>query len=87
MSDELTNAIRKLKPNAEFSFTDNDYSTIQWNNLEGDAPTKVEIETAIKEIKLEKEAAKVKAKADKTAAAAKLEALGLTADDLKALGL
>ena len=35
----------------------------------------------------DKEAAKVKAETDKTAAAAKLAALGLTADDLKALGL
>ena len=35
----------------------------------------------------DKEAAKVQAEADKPAAAAKLEALGLTADDLKALGL
>ena len=34
-----------------------------------------------------KEAAEAKAEADKAAAQAKLEALGLTADDLKALGL
>ena len=33
------------------------------------------------------EAAKAKAEADKAAAQSKLEALGLTADDLKALGL
>jgi len=35
----------------------------------------------------DKEAAKAKAYADKEAAQAKLAALGLTADDLKALGL
>lgn len=36
----LTKAIKKLKPNAEFSFIDDDYSTVQWDVLEGDAPTK-----------------------------------------------
>jgi hypothetical protein len=82
MSDELTNAIRKLKPNAEFSFTDNDYSTIQWNNLDGEAPTKMEIDAAIKEIKSEKAAAKAKAAIDKTALLAKL---GITDDEAKLL--
>ena len=37
--------------------------------------------------KIAKVAAEAKAEADKAAAQAKLEALGLTADDLKALGL
>ena len=35
--------LKKLKPTAEFSFTDDDYSTIKWYNLEGDAPTQAEI--------------------------------------------
>ena len=35
----LAKAISKLKPTAEFSFTDNDYLTIKWDILEGKAPT------------------------------------------------
>ena len=87
MSDELTNAIRKLKPNAEFSFTDNDYSTIQWNNLEGDAPTQAEIDAAIEQVKTDEAQVKRDKATAKAAAQAKLAALGLTTDDLKALGL
>ena len=83
----LSEAIKKLIPNAEFSFIDADYSTIKWDVLEGEAPTKLEIEQAIKEIKLN-EAKKISELAEnKAKAEAKLAALGLTADDLKALGL
>lgn len=83
----LVKAINKLKPEAEFVFTDNDYSTIEWHKLDGDAPTEKEIEIAIKEIKAEEIAEAKKAEANKIAAQSKLTALGLTADDLKALGL
>ncbi len=51
MENYLTRAIRKLKPNAEFSYTDNDYSTIKWDVLEGNAPTESEINAAIKQVK------------------------------------
>jgi len=83
----LTKAIKKLKPTAEFSFTENDYSTIKWDILEGDAPTQAEIDAAIEQVKADEIASEAKAKADKETAQAKLAALGLTADDLKALGL
>ena len=85
--DYLTKAIRNLRPLAQFSFTNNDYATIKWDVLEGDAPTQAEIDAAIKQIKADEITAKAKAEADKASATAKLEALGLTADDLKALGL
>ena len=86
MSD-LIKAIRKLKPTAEFSFTDNDYSTIKWDVLDGDAPTQKEIDAAIKKVKAD-EIAEAEAKATaKAAAEGKLAALGLTTDDLRALGL
>jgi hypothetical protein len=42
----------KLKPSAEFSFTDDDYSTVKWDVLEGNAPTQ-EIDVAIEQIKAE----------------------------------
>ena len=80
-------AIRKLKPNSEFVYQDGDYSTIKWDVLEGDAPTQAEIDIAIEQVKAEEaqaEQAKAQAKAQ---AEAKLSALGLTTDDLRALGL
>jgi hypothetical protein len=86
MSD-LAKAIRLIKPNAEFSYQNDDYSTIKWDVLEGNAPTQAEIDAALQQVEADEIAAEAKAEADKTAAAAKLEALGLTADDLKALGL
>ena len=76
----IAKAIKKLKPTAEFSFNNDDYSTIHWDVLEGDAPTKSEIEAAIKQIKADELSAKATAEA-------KLAELGLTTDDLKALGL
>jgi glycine cleavage system aminomethyltransferase T len=85
--DYLVEAIFKLRPNAEFVILDNDYAKIEWHQLEGNAPTQAEIDSAIEQIKADDFAAKAKAEADKAAAQAKLEKLGLTADDLKALGL
>ncbi len=82
----LTKAIRKLKPNSEFSFNDDDYSTINWIVLDGDAPTQLEIDVAIEQVKAD-ETAEAQAKAQaKEAAQAKLVALGLTVEDLTALG-
>jgi len=78
----LTKAIRKLKPNSEFSFTDDDYSTIVWDQLEGDAPTKKEIDAAIKQIKAD-ELTEAATKA--AAKAALLERLGITEDEAKLL--
>ena len=87
MSDYLFKAIKKLQPTAEFTFKEDDYSTIEWIVLEGDAPTKKEIDNAIKEVKAD-EIAEVEAKVNaKIAAQAKLAALGLTVEDLTALGL
>ena len=87
MNDYLVEAIRFLKPTAEFSYTNNDYSTIKWDVLEGKAPTKSEIDAAIKQVKAN-EITEAKAKATaKATAEGKLAALGLTTDDLRALGL
>ena len=85
--DYLTQAIFLLRPTAQFSFVNEDYSTINWDVIEGKAPTQSEIDAAIEQVKQNELAAKQKALADKAAAEAKLAALGLTANDLKALGL
>ena len=87
MKDYLNEAIRKLKPTAEFSCIVGDYSSIKWDILEGDAPTQAEIDAAIEEVKADEAQAELDKAAKKAAAEAKLAALGLDADDLKALGL
>jgi len=87
MISYLSAAIKKLCPDAEFSFTNEDYSTIQWDILEGDAPTQEEIDVAIKQVKANEAQTEIDKAAKKAAAEAKLAALGLDADDLKALGL
>ena len=84
---KLLKAIRKLRPTAEFSFNDADYSTIKWDVLEGTPPTQAEINAAIEQVKAEEAQAEVVAAQAKAAAEAKLAALGLTTEDLKALGL
>jgi len=85
--DYLSKAIFKLKPNSQFSFTDNDYSTIKWDVLEGDAPTQKEIDAAIKQVKADEAQAEATKAQAKATAEGKLAALGLTTDDLRALGL
>ena len=65
--DYLTQAIRKLKPTAEFSFIDNDYSTIKWDVLEGEAPSQAQIDLAIEQVKAD-EIAQAEAKAAQKAA-------------------
>jgi hypothetical protein len=83
----LVKAINKLKPNSEFSFTDDDYSTIKWDILEGKPPTQAEIDAAIEQIKTDESQAELDKAAKKANAEAKLIALGLDLDDLRALGL
>jgi hypothetical protein len=80
--DYLTKAIFLLKPNAEFSFNDDDYSTIKWDVLDGDAPTKKEIDAAIKQIKANELTETTTRAAAKSAL---LERLGITEDEAKLL--
>jgi hypothetical protein len=78
MQSYLTLAIKSLRPTAEFSFTNEDYSTVKWDVLEGQAPTKTQIEAEIVKIKAA-QASEQETKAD--AKAALLERLGITADE------
>ena len=74
----LSKAIKSLRPTAEFSFTDDDYSTIKWDVLDSTAPTQKQIDDEIKRIKAaEITDAQVKA----TAKAALLSKLGITAEE------
>lgn len=84
---ELIKAIQYLKPHAEFSFEEADYSTIKWDVIDGEPPTVEELELALKKLKELEAKNEVDRLLAKSAAEAKLAALGLTVDDLKALGL
>lgn len=86
-NEDLVKAIKYLKPTAEFSFQDVDYSTIKWDVLDGDAPSWAEIETAHQAVQQAEAQVKTQTEAKREAALSKLAALGLTADDLRALGL
>jgi len=74
----LVKAIKKLKPTAEFSFTEDDYATIKWDVLDGEAPTQKEIDAAIKEVKADERA---EAQAKATQRQALLDRLGITAEE------
>jgi len=80
--NNLVKAIRLLKPTAQFSFTDNDYSTIKWDDLEGKAPTQKEIDEALKQIIANQ---KVEAETKEASKQAILDRIGLTADELKTI--
>jgi thymidine phosphorylase len=82
MSNYLTRAIKYLKPSAEFVITNEDYSTIEWHQLEGDVPTQAEIDEAIEQVK-DNEIAEAQAKAQ--AKAVLLERLGLTQEEFNTL--
>ena len=78
----LVKAIKKLKPTAEFSFTEDDYSTIKWDVLEGEAPTQAEIDAAIEQVKADEAQAELDKAAKK---AALLNRLGITEAEAKLL--
>jgi hypothetical protein len=86
-SQELINAIFFLIPDAECSFTNGDLDTIVWHKPKTGHPTKDEILAAVEPAKAKAQADLDAAEAAKEAAKGKLTSLGLTADDLKALGL
>ena len=82
---DITKAIQSLCPDAEFVISADNYSTIVWHKLEGDAPTLAQIKAEMKrltDLESSAEAAKVAAK---ESAIAKLAALGLTEDEAKAI--
>ncbi len=78
----LVKAIKLIKPESEFTFQEEDYSTIKWIVLEGQAPTQAEITAAIEQVKAN-EITEAAAKA--TQKAALLERLGITEDEARLL--
>jgi hypothetical protein len=82
----MMKAVKALAPDLDFRIENGDIDTIQ--SLNGAAiPSKKDIEDKIKVIEADEITNAAHAVAAKEAAQAKLAALGLTTDDLKALGL
>ena len=72
-------------PEKEWVVSGDDYDSIQW--IKGEPISKADFEAGFAQYDAWKAEQNAQMQADKTSAIAKLEALGLTADDLKALGL
>jgi hypothetical protein len=79
------NVLGMLIPNGGYVLIGEDYEGIQF--LECEPITKAQFEAGFAQYDAWKAEQDAKVQADKAAAQAKLAALGLTADDLKALGL
>ena len=78
-------AIRLMYPDAAFSMVDDNISTIVWRTEGIATPTQEEIDAKINQLK-EAEISANTAKADvKATAMSKLQALGLTEEEAKAL--
>ena len=83
-NSDKVKAIQYILPNAQFVLRGNE---IEWLDETQTQPTQEEIEAGWVAYQAKLEADKSEAAAKKAAAEAKLAALGLDADDLKALGL
>ena len=82
--EDKINAIKHIRPGAEFIMLGDE---IEWVDNKQSQPTQEEIEAGWVAYQAKIEADQIEAAAKKAAAEAKLAALGLTADDLRALGL
>lgn len=81
----LADALQSLRPGAEFTFNNEDISTITWHTEGITTPTQEEIDNEIQRLK-DKAEQDIAAKADaKLAAQAKLAAIGLTPEEIAAL--
>ena len=84
MESKILLAVRKINPNAEISWKDEDVNSIVWEN--GTTPIPVEdIKAQIPTVEAEIEQEKQDAINNKTSAQNKLKALGLTDAEIEAL--
>jgi len=81
---KIVKAIQSIKPNAQFSLTNDDLNTLTWEN--GETPISIaDIQAQIPVVEQEIADAAAKKIADKESANAKLKALGLTDDEIEAI--
>ena len=85
MTMKIDEVIAKLRPNGGYYYCGDTYESITF--VECEPFTKKEFEATLADYDNWKAAELAEVEAKKAAAQAKLAALGLTADDLKALGL
>ena len=78
--------LQLLCPTAEYTIWGDDYSTIDWYG-KSPAISKAEFESGFDKVEEAKKQVEAEAATKRSAALAKLAALGLEEDDLKALGL
>ena len=81
---KLQDTLHFIRPEAHWVLRG---EALEWLDEKQTEPTKAEIEAGWIALEAKREADKINAVAKKAAAEAKLAALGLDADDLKALGL
>jgi hypothetical protein len=74
----LSKALKVLRPGKEFTYDNDDLSTVRWNDTSVVTPSQEEIDAEL--ARQEQEESDKKAVAE-----AKLQALGLTVEDIKAL--
>jgi hypothetical protein len=79
---ETAQAISALTNGAEWTWTGDDYSDINWVKIDADIPTEVEIEAKIEATKLD---AVNEATAKAESKSLLLDRLGITADEAKLL--
>lgn len=84
--DEILEALLSLRPEGKFVLSGDDYAQIEWLSTDT-KPTLKQVEDEIKLLPAKKAQVETQAQLAKANAEAKLAALGLTAEDLKALGL
>jgi len=82
--DEKVDAILFIRPNAQFTLHGDE---LEWLDTEQDKPTDAEIQAGFIAFQAKVKADEEAAENAKLAAEAKLKALGLTIEDLKALGI
>ena len=82
--NKIVEAVKLINPDAQFSVTDEDINKIQWHN--GTTPiSKSEIEAMIPVVEQEIANAEANRIAKKESAKAKLAALGLDEEEIKAI--
>ena len=76
-------ALKKLRPNAQWTWIGEDYAGLEWLDTEQTKPTETEINNRASTIEAEEEQAKIDAENKKASAKQKLQDLGLTVDEIK----
>ena len=80
-------AILNLSPNAKWRLEGTDYSNIEWFSDDIEKPTQAQVDAEISRLITQTETDKQAAETHKQNAISKLSALGLSADEIAALGV